>query len=350
VRYITTIVTEGWRVFTKRTLFICGAGTSSEAELPIGIELAQNIRVKCDVRYDYGGTQMSGVGDYDLFNDISATAPNKQAAFRQAALKIRNGAGHAPSIDDFLDVHRTDPDINFYGKAAIVKCILEAERASKKLYVPDGENFNSDQVRGTWFQRLMHMLGRGVQRESVLSIFNNVAFVVFNYDRCIEHFLFHALQNLCAIGDNEARSALEKLTIIHPYGTIGPIHRFPFGATSLNCAQLAGQIKTYTEQIEGTDIGTKINAELQHAERIVFLGFAFRGANMRFITASPKLQTNKNIYGTAFNMSDSDVEIIVGELAQLYQNVHTARGLIKLENKLKCTELFDYYAKSLSGD
>jgi hypothetical protein len=27
----------------------------------------------------------------------------------------------------------------------------------------------------------------------VREIFDNVAFIVFNYDRCIEHFLFHAL-------------------------------------------------------------------------------------------------------------------------------------------------------------
>jgi hypothetical protein len=91
--------------------------------------------------------------------------------------------------------HRTNERVNFYGKATIVKAVLEAETKSK-LYIDrnKGQKFYADQVRGTWFVKFMYALGRSLPKEDVREIFNNVSFVIFNYDRCIEHFLWHALQ------------------------------------------------------------------------------------------------------------------------------------------------------------
>jgi hypothetical protein len=45
----------------------------------------------------------------------------------------------------------------------------------------------------------MQMIGRGTSRESIGKIFDSVTFIVFNYDRCLEQFLLHALQRLYAI-------------------------------------------------------------------------------------------------------------------------------------------------------
>jgi hypothetical protein len=47
--------------------------------------------------------------------------------YRKAAQRIREGIVLADSIDDFLDQNSHDRFINLYGKAAIVKSILEAE-------------------------------------------------------------------------------------------------------------------------------------------------------------------------------------------------------------------------------
>ena len=41
----------------------------------------------------------------------------------------------------------------------------------------------------TWLVKFMYMLGRGVPKENVREIFDNVSFIVFNYDRCVEFFL-----------------------------------------------------------------------------------------------------------------------------------------------------------------
>jgi hypothetical protein len=181
-------------MFTRRTLIICGAGTSFEAGLPLGVDLARRIVEITDVRFGRGGTEPIGGGDFDLYENIKQAVPLKTNEHQQAAWLIRDGLGFAQSIDDFLDQHRTNERVNFYGKAALVKTILEAE-AKSNLYVDlrTAQRFNADQVRGTWFVKFMYMLGRGVPKENVREIFDNVAFIVFNYDRCIEHFLFHAL-------------------------------------------------------------------------------------------------------------------------------------------------------------
>jgi hypothetical protein len=61
----------------------------------------------------------------------------------------------------------------------------------------------------------------------------------------------------------------------------------------------------------------------------------------------------KPVFGTAFKMSDSDVGIVTHQLVDFLAasaSVQTRTRMIKLENKLTCSGLFDYYAKSLSGD
>jgi hypothetical protein len=341
-------------MFKRRTLFICGAGTSFEAGLSLGVDLAENIVKMTDIRFGHDGHEHIGGGDYDLYDDIKQHVRLTNEDHRRAALIIRNGLGFSQSIDDFLDQHRTNERVTFYGKAALVKSILEAE-ADSKLYIDanKAQRFNADQVRGTWFVKFMYMLGRGIPKEDVSQIFDNVAFIVFNYDRCIEHFLFHALQRAYNISDTEAWSLLDDLTIIHPYGDIGPVRQIPFGAKTVNCAQLASRIRTYTEQEATGNVSQEIAVEVARAQCMIFLGFAYHPQNVRLLQPDDKMSA-RPIYGTAYKMSDSDVGIInrqfldfiesQGVLATIHQN------LIKLENRLTCADLFDYYARSLSGD
>ena len=175
-------------MFTRRTLFILGAGSSYEAGLPAGIELAKIIRNKMDVRFERSAEPI-GSGDYGLYAHITHMHRQPGDGFWQAARRIKAGLGFAQSIDDFLDQHRSDDYVNLYGKAAIVRSILEAEAKSKfyfdRFVEPDG--FDPDEFADTWFSKFMYMLGRGIPKENVSEIFDNVRFVVFNYDRCVEH-------------------------------------------------------------------------------------------------------------------------------------------------------------------
>jgi hypothetical protein len=334
-------------MFNRRTLFVCGAGTSFEAGLPLGVGLAKSIAAKMDVRFR--GGQQEGGGDFDLYGDMKQALPNTQNDHIKAAWVIRDGLGFAQSIDDFLDQHRSNAHVNTYGKAAIVKTVLEAERESNLYFNPfKDEQFSGDRITDTWFVKFMYMLGRGIPKENVREIFDNVAFIVFNYDRCIEFFLLHALQRLYSIGENEAAAILADLTIIHPYGSIGTLRQVAFGSTRADYVNLAKGIRTYTEQVETAG---EIAVELARAKCMVFLGFAYHSQNLKIIQPDPLIQTIP-VYGTAFKMSDSDVGVVSQKLVDFFSpniGLQTRRALVKLENKMKCVDLFDNYARSLTG-
>jgi hypothetical protein len=339
-------------VFNRRTLFIVGAGASAEVDFPVGTQLARNIGAKMDIRFERGFDPV-GTGDHNLYSHIVHLRRQDANQFQPAAFRIRDGIAFAQSIDDFLDQHRNDPYVNLYGKAAIVQAIVEAERSSK-LFINRHEGvdkFDAERLADTWFVKFMYMLSRGIPRDNVADIFDQVSFIVFNYDRCIEHFLINALQRAYSIRFEEAVAIVGGLQIIHPYGVVGDLSQVPFGATRINCVALAESIKTYTEQLAAADVIAPIAAEMQRAECIVFLGFAYHSQNMRLLRPTEPMAT-KPIFGTGHRMSDSDIEVVSNNIASFFKqtlNSKQREHVIRIESKLKCAELFDNYARSLTG-
>src|SRR6185437_4357591 len=124
-------------------------------------------------------------------------------------------------------------------------------------------------------------LQSGVPNDRVASLFDNVVFVDFNYDRCLEQFLFEAVRTRYSLGDAQTKAVLERAKIFHPYGSTG---RLPWreqnGALLFGgklgpdeIIRVASQIRTFTERVvEKTDIEL-IKSEMQRAELVVFLGF-----------------------------------------------------------------------------
>jgi hypothetical protein len=118
-------------MFHRQTLFVLGAGTSAEAGMPIGTKLATEIGKKMDLRFDFGNRAV-GDGDNALFAHLTGGLSTDVQELNAAAGKIRDGIALAQSIDDdFIDQHRNDQYINLYGKVAIARTILDAERSSK---------------------------------------------------------------------------------------------------------------------------------------------------------------------------------------------------------------------------
>lgn len=337
-------------MFKRQTLFVLGAGASAEANLPLGTGLAQVIGKKMDIRFERFNEQV-GQGDMDLYMQVTQNMQRELKEFQNAAWLIRDGIGLAQSIDDFLDLHRSNPYVVRYGKAAIVKSVLEAERRSK-LYFQNSsgiEVFDTGAVVGTWFVKFVHMLGRGVPRENVREIFEPVSFIVFNYDRCLEHFLAHALHKLYGIALPEATDIVSDSHIIHPYGVIE--EKRPFGNTGGNHVVHSNVIKTYTEQTTDGDLLNAIHSEVERAECIVFLGFAFHSQNLLMLRPAKKMAP-KPVFGTAFGMSDADVEVITNKITEFFSPPMSSKSqsqLIRLENKYRSADLFDNYARSLSG-
>jgi hypothetical protein len=141
---------------------------------------------------------------------------------------------------------------------------------------------------------------------------------------------------------------LAELHIIHPYGLVGDV---PFGAKRADYVALASGIKTYTEQIGSLELIKQVQAEVERAECIVFLGFAYHSQNMAILKPS-KAMSPKYVYGTAYKMSDADVDVVSNQIANFFaptMSVGQRSERIRLENKLKSADLFDNYARSLSG-
>ncbi len=309
------------------------------------------IEGKMDIRFEMGNRQV-GTGDFDLFDRLTGSLRQRTQEYQSAAWLIRDGITFARSIDDFLDMHRDNPFVVQYGKVAIVKSVLEAEQRSISNFKDANgiPTFSPARFVGTWYTKLMQMLGPGVAAGNVESIFDKVSFVVFNYDRCIEFFFHNALQKVYGIPEQRASEILARLTIIHPYGVID--RRVPFGSTRANYVELANGIKTYTEQISDPKIKENISEEVAKATNIIFIGFAFHDQNMFLLEPPKQLPASKRIYGTAFGMSDSDVKLSSLQIDGWFTGGHAQHhreGMIQLENTLKSAALFDYYAKSFTA-
>jgi hypothetical protein len=348
-------------MFNRQTLFVVGSGASAEVGMPIGTQLASKIGKKLDIRFELGGEHI-GSGDLELFQHIRSAFRDNAREYQHVGWLIRDGIALSQSIDDFLDLHRANSKMNLYGKAAIVKSILETERSSKLYFDSTGgvERFDASRVADTWLVKFMHMLGRGIPKETAREIFDHVSFIIFNYDRCIEYFLLHSLQKLYGMPEEEASSILDDLRIIHPYGLVSELRSrmcpdgLPFGCTdglNLDYVSLAGNIKTYTEQVAAADLLSNIEAEMRKAECLVFLGFAYHSQNMQLLKPG-RAMPHKPVFGTAYKMSSADTDVVSHQISQFFTPNMTTQmraDLIRLENKLTSADLFDNYAKSLTG-
>jgi len=351
-------------MFKRRTLFVLGAGASKELKLPTGNELAFTISQKMNVSLNaYRRGQTDAPSDLDLFAEFARSSQEDMTAYEKAFWLIRDGVLTQNSIDDFLDIHKDNPRAQRVGKAAIIKQILLAERNSH-LYFDTSNAYNKMKMvklENTWLLKFMRMLGRGVSLKDIEYLFEEIAFIVFNYDRCLEHFLIQALKSAYDLSETEATGLMLKLRIIHPYGVAGTLKTpsAPNGVAYGGGPEpherhipLIDQIKTYTEQVDDPDELQAIWDLVVRADQIVFLGFAFHDQNVQLLRPKEKLKAKK-IFGTTFGMSDSDVEIIQGQLLQFFEDsqmrIMRDMNRIVLRSDLTCSGLFDQYTKSLPG-
>lgn len=65
-----------------------------------------------------------------------------------------------------------------------------------------------------------------------------------------------------------------------------------------------------------------------------------------------KAMPHKLVFGTAYKMSDSDRDVVSHQISEFFTPNMTTKmrlDIIRLENKLTSADLFDNYAKSLTG-
>lgn len=187
---------------------------------------------------------------------------------------------------------------------------------------------------------------------------SSISLVIFNYDRCVEHYLYDALQTYYQLSANDAASVLKNLEIYHPYGTVGalpwdsPTEAVDFGGTpsATHLLHLADRIKTFTE---GTDSAsskvTAIQERVRTSMTLVFLGFSFLDMSLDLLMPrQPSCQApaEKRIFATAVGISPSDAEVISRGLAARCGMLDPSN--VKIRPDLKCGQLFREYWRSMS--
>jgi len=346
-------------VGSNKSVIIVGAGASHEAGLPLGSGLKNEIArlLKHRERSDHYGASVND----ELINcalSILKSQGNDINCLYQACRHISEAMPQVISIDNFIDTHKGNESIEKCGKLAIVRSILNAEKSSK-LYVDLRNIYNKpkyEQLESTWFNAFWQLMTENCQAEELENRFSSISLIIFNYDRCIEHFLYHSLINVYRLETEQAAKIVSTIKVYHPYGVVGnlPWQRkqdaIVFGGEPDHhlLVKLASKIKTFTE---GTDPGaseiSEIRSSMLNAEVVLFLGFAFHKLNMQLIT--PDHSTGKgakktSYFATATGISDSDIDEIGKEIKLLSKSGNVD---INLRNDRKCYDIFHEYKRSL---
>jgi hypothetical protein len=337
---------DGARMIKLDTTFVVGAGASVDYGFPLGEPLTKRIAEALN---------MNGSGDNksrELIRtaiEVTCQRPSAPRDMRQLFLQARvlQGAlSTASSIDAFLDNHADNQDFELLGKLAIASCLITAECQSPLRPRSQGEVLDLTRVEKSWLSRLFKtVIAPGVSKASVEQIFDHVSFVVFNYDRCIEHYLEHAIASHFLLDLSTAASIVGRLRIVHPYGDLGMLRgsagcvffgqehnpgTHPAG-TSINA--MSQRLLTFTESKKAQ--GAEAKAMISKAKRLVFLGFGFCEQNVELLRAPGS--TVEHVRATVMGLSKSSRTEVLNRIGLITDK---GFGLEHLHD-CDCTTLID---------
>ena len=253
----------------------------------------------------------------------------------------------AISIDNYID-NTEDEKIEIVGKLAIVEAILEAEQKSP-LYIENAfQKPNFASLETTWFSGLMDLITEGTGKSKVGERTKRFSFIIFNYDRCIEQFLYFGFQNYYGFSKLEAAAIIGDIDFIHPYGTVGDL---PFlnaeqntefgGHTSHeNLLHNALNIKTFTDQVRDKGLMGRISTIIRSGDILVFLGFGFHQQNMDLLSVGSELKCSR-VYGSAYERSQSDISVITKQIQRLTSKTDGRSVEVSLHRDLKCHQVLN---------
>lgn len=351
-------------MFRDHTTFIIGAGASAEYNLPIGKELAKQIRESATVKYDKNGTR--SFTDAELGYAIKTGWPEYTTEEIFYGMdRIYSAIDTSVSIDAFMHRNQDYPIVVAMGKALIAWNILKAEASSlmKPHLIPGlPEQFDRSLLTDTWIGKFMRILFDDQPNPKKLS--KQVKIICFNYDRCIEYYLIESIKIAYSISDEEAYDIVADMEIIHPYGYLG---KLPQGTESDNSQEcpfgrevngntplrvIADRIQTYTQQIKDVPLITGIQSAINDSKNLIFCGFGYNSQNLnllRVLGSSVELNTKaKNIYACAYGFDPAISETIQRRLIHLYSDMTDAMrkvyyDAVRVICDKNCSEMFDTY-------
>jgi hypothetical protein len=163
----------------------------------------------------------------------------------------------------------------------------------------------------------------GSKHANPAEIFSHTSIITFNYDRCIEEFLAHALVMYFSISISEAYKIVSRIKIFHAYGAVGslkgrvgekivpcgsaPPVRFGQEVSWELLRDVGPHITTFTEESRSTEEVERMRDLVLDAETIVFLGFGFNDNNLALIRPdNGRVLGAKRIFATACHAPEQE--------------------------------------------
>jgi hypothetical protein len=309
--------------FQDDTVFVIGAGASTEFGLPVGWKLLEQIRDNS--RFQFQGSRASE-GNRKIAQTVYGRYNLDTYAYKKAfeALDdIHRGVETAGSIDEYINRYSDNSLIAEMGKLQIAYAILLAE-ARSIMNVSMGDDVrNWSPLESTWIAPFTRALFDGVRAKDVETIGSNITIICFNYDRCIEHYLEHAIQRAYRDVDHAmAREIVSRINIIHPYGSLGPLEDLPFGfpVETMNLYSVIENLITWSETVHDGLLIDSIREAIRTAKKLVFLGFAFANQNMKLLDAglTSRKPYHTQVYATGKGLTDDVDNTIKSKIVSTY--------------------------------
>lgn len=332
----------------KPTVFVVGAGASTDFGFPIGTELANNIRARLE-------TELSRVQEsrpiLDAAMEWSLSVPHVSSIdFGTATRDLCAGLVSARSIDRLIDSRKDRLAVVNLGKCGIVAEVSRAEAASHLRELDqdtwDGRQLALRNAAPAWIARLFSTLHEGVAPVDAKSVFEGISFVTFNYDRCIERYLRLAFQHIMNLSAPDAATLVNAIPIVHVYGSLGDLPDehgnggVLFGPSKDFIKKSAGSIRTFTE---GAEEGLLTMAQdlIKKSTNIVFLGFGFDHMNVAAIfdqpaRANPAALSPQRIIGTGMGVGLREREFFRAKVTP-----KASRDFDEMFPKIKCADFIE---------
>lgn len=303
----------------RPTTFVLGAGASYDLNFPLGADLRNQIVASLHIRdEDFFDSEIESTIRSVCMKRSKGSWHYDYQRMVNCAKIVERGLHFSKSIDEYLNSMQHDENIRFLGKLAISSVILKAEQKSilnmdpMPLLTNERRGVRKPSLQDTWHIQLVQMIFDGHSRSTINRIFDDAAFIIFNYDRCLERFLAIALSNRFDIPFADALEIVGSCNIIHPYGTVGSIQTeasdfIDFGdAAQGSVLSGAAKIRTFTEAVE-SETAAKIKDMVARSEILAFMGFGWLPQNVDLLSVEERDARTERVFATALAMADGEV-------------------------------------------
>jgi hypothetical protein len=298
----------------EQTVFVVGAGASLEFDrvnkMPIGSKLAEQIESLLDA-------ELRPTSNERPISSAIMRRGGMQDSHRAAMSRILHGIQSRDSIDQFIEDCKDVPELARIAKLCIAHLINEAERTTVLGVLQDQSDASSFRnLRDSWLGQICRRANPHINRQNFKDSLAGISFVTFNYDRCIEQFLYQWASSTLLAGEKRARSMASEIPVHHVYGTLGILPGFSpeaeraavrFGEEDDRLLpRMAESIRTFTEQADSQTVES-LRFALFNAQKVVFLGTGYHPQNLALLFPSGVPEGIK-VFGTTFGMRAAELQ------------------------------------------